>query len=195
MKKIIKYCLVVICIVILIPIFNNNVRLSADGFSDNFTELMKSQENAKEAYEKLAATFNVDKYNTEYPDEYAGVYIEDNKLIIRLVGNDEDKKKEYLDLLRDYNCIEIIDAVYSLNYLNELAVKLEAQIEELSPTSYYVDPISNSLVINVPTENLDKAYSEFNAGILQKNSKQNPITIVEDNDYMKAEAASSTDGD
>lgn len=194
MKKFIKLFLTAMCIISIITIYGKSNSIAANDLFNHYTELMKAQENAKKSYEKLTETFYTNESNIQYPDEYAGAYIEDNKLFIRLAGASEDKKKEYYELLNDFNCVEIIEASYSLNYLNELELNLESQINSLSPTSYGVDPISNSIVIKVPSENLEEAYSEFNTDT-KRNSKPSPITIEEDNEYSRPEASDLIGGD
>ncbi|MDU6263190.1 MAG: trypsin-like serine protease [Anaerocolumna aminovalerica] len=149
---------------------------------------MKNQEKALAAYEVLFSTFSILNNEIIYPDEYAGEYIENNKLVIQLSGATEEKKNEYRELLKDYDCVEIRDVMYSSNYLNGLLNEIEKDIKIYSPSNYGIDTKINSIVIEVPKTNYDLA-SQYLAtqNNLWKATDNVPIKIIE-GEYSRTEA-------
>lgn len=130
------------------------------------------QAEALEAYSVLSSTFNVDSdgYVT-YPNNYAGAWIEDNKLYVALTESDNTfsiasaKNENFHSLLSDYSCVVYVSHNFSLNELNRIRYGIFDDLEkEYSITSHSIDVINNKI----------------NLGLLNLNSKtqQNILSAI-----------------
>ena len=121
---------------------------------------MLNQAEALEAYNYLLNTKLRDSSgNINYPDDYAGEYIEDGKLI--LLTNDSQKNKQYEEYLSDYNVVRIKNVAHSYKELNEYA---ESFIRENNyyGMSYQVSPRDNTIVFIVDGNNLSEVKKSYN---------------------------------
>ena len=108
---------------------------------------------ALEAYSVLCSTFSVDNDgNVTYPNDYAGEWIENNKLHIAIASSGiEDvvslaSANSYKNLLNDYNCVVYETAEYSLNELNAIRHSVFAELkEDYAIISHYVDVEENKI--------------------------------------------------
>lgn len=107
---------------------------------------MQLQEKPLEAYHTLYNTFGRDENGVYvYPDEFAGTWIDDDKLVIAITDVSKNTLMNYYNILKDYNCIEIKEVEYSLNYLKERAEEVYSQIDDGFISEYGVDVMNNSL--------------------------------------------------
>ena len=134
---------------------------ATESFSEeDFEEQMALQMNAGNANEVLMDAFGYDEDgNPAYPDEYAGAYIEKDKLIVALVGLDDEMMETYRSYLRSYAAYaEFIEAEYSYNYLKEKADELVEELDGIGAhvTEWYVGQKENQIEIGVLEEDLEE---------------------------------------
>lgn len=132
----------------------NIVSFATEEYSE--TEIdrqIKAQESAMNAHETLYSNFRLDE-NDEYiyPMEFAGSYIDKDKLVILLSEHDENDEKYYKELLEEYDCVEIETVEYSYNELREMSEKAVDSIkEEYTVLSYGVGMRDNNIKIGIET--------------------------------------------
>ena len=96
---------------------------------------MENQTEALECYQKLYDSFVKDEMGMPiYPDEYAGAYIEDGKLMIQLADNSENIQNKYVLLCGDSDKIDFIEAEYSMNEL----LSYESYVKDMLDDGYDV---------------------------------------------------------
>lgn len=139
---------------------------------------MEMQEPALRAYQILWNSFEKDELgNPIYPDEYAGEYISENKLVIMLVNPTKELIEEYTRRTHNSDYVVIEKASYSLNHLNsfnDIAYQLIKKGYDIS--SYGVDRKANTFFIAVTPEDLDKLMIEISPLMLNKD-ESSPIRI------------------
>lgn len=148
MKKIIS-----LLIAISFSLFLGSSTSSADEKISTLEEIpveyvlaMQRQEKPLEAYYTLYNTFESDENGGYvYPNEFAGTWIDDDKLVIAITDVSKNTIMNYYDILKDYDCIEIKKVEYSLNYLKERSEEVYNQIDDGFISEYGVDVMNNSL--------------------------------------------------
>lgn len=112
------------------------------------------QYEAKQAYAALSDTFGVTEDGaTIYPDDYAGAWIDGEKLYVALTSLDAGVTIEYDEILNGFDCVVYEEAEYSLNELQEIQ---DSVFEELSEnyevTAYYTEVDTNKIIIEVASD-------------------------------------------
>jgi len=143
-------------------LFGSIPGVSAVNSAPSFDTLMAMQKQAVEANEVLMEFFFNAGYITEYPDYFSGCYIEDNILHIRLVTPTNTETEKLKALLADYEdvvCYEI--GQYSQTYLQEYAdITAKEFIDQgCNIVNYYVDSITENIVIGVLQNNIENINS------------------------------------
>lgn len=121
--------------------------------SANTPAIYLQQAEALEAYSVLCSTFLVDNDgNVTYPDDYAGAWIEDNKLHIAITSSETVDMfsfapiNSYSNLLSNYDCVVYETVEYSLNELNAIRHSVFAELkEDYAIISHYVDVEENKI--------------------------------------------------
>ena len=119
------------------------------------------QENAVAAYDLLDQAFGHDEMgNTLFPDDYAGAYIDGDRLVLLLIGTDENTLAKYRAWAGEYaDCLTFQKAEYSYRQLQD---GLEAIRQELDNSgcrwwAYYVSETANTAVIEIAAgQGIDK---------------------------------------
>jgi len=130
-------------------------------------QAMENQGPALRAYQNLWDSFEKDELgNPIYPEEYAGEYINGDKLVIMLVNPTQEQIDEYVRRAQDGKHLVFEKAKYSLNYLNtlnDLAFELLNQGYQIS--SFGVDRKANSFFISVLPEDYDRLSNELSVSL------------------------------
>lgn len=110
-----------------------------------------------DAYQKLFDTFDKqDDGSFLYPKDYAGAYIEGDKLIIMLTSVNEQSIANYNAIYPEYISTVIYqEAKYALNQLCEIQQIGHELLEDFSIASYGVDEKNNETFIQVPEEEME----------------------------------------
>jgi len=119
------------------------------------------QENAAAAYDLLDRAFGHDEIgNTLFPDDYAGAYIDRDRLVLLLTDMDENALAKYRGWAGEYaDCLTFQKAEYSYRQLQD---GLEAIRQELDDNgcrwwAYYVSETANTAVIEIAAgQGIDK---------------------------------------
>lgn len=139
---------------------------------------MEIQSPALRAYQNLWNSFEKNELGEPiYPDEYAGEYINGDKLVIMLVNPTQEQIDDYIRRAQDKEHLVFENARYSLNYLNafnELAFELLNQGYQIS--SFGVDRKANSFFISVLSEDYDRLSKQLSVS-LQGKMESLPIRI------------------
>lgn len=111
------------------------------------------QENAAAAYDLLDRAFGHDEIgNTLFPDDYAGAYIDGDRLVLLLTDTDENTLARYRAWVGEYaDSLTFQKAEYSYRQLQD---GLEAIRQELDDNgcrwwAYYVSETANTAVIEI----------------------------------------------
>jgi len=120
--------------------------------------LMELQGPAIAAYNLIMQEFVVIEYDGiwfEFPDDYGGAFIYDNKLIVQLTDLSEDNVSLYLDLAKDEAVVEFTQVVFSLNELYNYGELFLEVLEEvgMSVASYGIDTFNNKFNITLYDNN------------------------------------------
>ena len=120
------------------------------------------QTDALEAYSRIWDSFQKDGEGfVVYPDEYAGGYIEDNKLYIALVDLSNNVVSKYKSLCGDISCVEFVRAEYSLKELQEYDKLANDFISRYSIISFGIDQKNNLYEICVKDKDLESVTKEI----------------------------------
>lgn len=134
---------------------DNNVCIveSDGGYEFYYRKAILEQENAVAAYELLDRAFGHDDLGyTLFPDDYAGSYIEGDKLVLLLTDVSEETQKKYKTWAAQYAGVLIFkEAEYSFNLLNDMSDTMYRDLEGkgYTITEYCVSEMTNSIVISI----------------------------------------------
>lgn len=141
---------------------------------EEFARLVKEQEAAVNANEVLMESFLVDDVIV-YPEEFAGNYIEDNRLVIELTCEDEAARQKYEELLKDFDCVEYRIVEHSYDFLYHLANDILEQMKEVYPvTKAYVDVINNIACVEIADGREEEAAAQYS---LMRNNHSDCISF------------------
>lgn len=154
--------------------------------SAKMPEVFLGHANALDAYFVLSNSFKVEKDgNVTYPNDYAGSWIEDDKLVIAIVPSENAKtnnsveSNKYKELLSEYDSVIYTTAKYSLNELDTIRHTVFNELkDETTIVSHYVDVAENKISLGFLEyeeasifHSLDTLISESN--ILNENLSNN----------------------
>lgn len=134
---------------------DNNVCIveSDGGYEFYYRKAILEQENAVAAYELLDRAFGHDDLGyTLFPDDYAGSYIEGDKLVLLLTDVSEETQKKYKTWAAQYAGVLVFkEAEYSFNSLNDMSDTMYKDLEDkgYTITEYCVSETTNSIVISI----------------------------------------------
>ena len=134
---------------------DNNICIveSDGGYEFYYRKAILEQENAVAAYELLDRAFGHDDLGyTLFPDDYAGSYIEGDKLVLLLTDVSEETQKKYKTWAAQYAGVLVFkEAEYSFNSLNDMSDTLYKDLEDkgYTITEYCVSETTNSIVISI----------------------------------------------
>lgn len=137
------------------------------------SDLSNNQDEALEAYEKISETFNfrMDILSEDYPDTFAGCYLDENILVIQLTDSKDQeiylKACDYSPFVR----FEIKD--YSFEDLKSLETQAYETFH-MNIVKSYADVKENVVVLGVPQEEY-KLYQK------QQSKSSLPIKIIQEN--------------
>lgn len=135
--------------------FGDNVCIveSDGGYEFYYRKAILEQENAVAAYELLDRAFGHDDLGyTLFPDDYAGSYIEGDKLVLLLTNVSEETQKKYKTWAAQYAGVLVFkEAEYSYNTLNDTADAISKDLEDkgYTITEYCVSETTNRIIIRV----------------------------------------------
>lgn len=122
----------------------------AKDIPEDVKEKMIRQEGALQAYDKLWNYFEKDDMGLPvYPDEYGGEYIEDDMLVIEIVGITEDYEKKYNEICGNSEYVSFKNVKHSLNQLNSLEETCVDLLDKYKLTEFGVDSRNNRYTIKV----------------------------------------------
>lgn len=126
---------------------------SDGGYEFYYRKAILEQENAVAAYELLDRAFGHDDLGyTLFPDDYAGSYIEGDKLVLLLTNVSEETQKKYKTWAAQYAGVLVFkEAEYSYNTLNDTADAISKDLEDkgYTITEYCVSETTNRIIIRV----------------------------------------------
>ena len=175
MKKRLKYLLLVFTVIatMIAPLNgfaiennsgdnDNRIQLLENALGKEVVDQIQSQAPAIDAYNYLLDNIiDNNSFNLDFIDDYAGAYIDEDKLIISLSNADDQKKQTLLTLFKDYPVV-IHDAQYSEKELQEMAEEyIENQKSDIN-LQYYIDPIDNNIVMSTPENGLMRSVQSSN---------------------------------
>ena len=134
---------------------DNNICIveSDGGYEFYYRKAILEQENAVAAYELLDRAFGHDDLGyTLFPDDYAGSYIEGDKLVLLLTDVSEETQKKYKTWAAQYAGVLLFkEAEYSFNSLNDMSDTMYKDLEDkgYTITEYCVSETTNSIVISI----------------------------------------------
>ena len=134
---------------------DNNICIveSDGGYEFYYRKAILEQENAVAAYELLDRAFGYDDLGyTLFPDDYAGSYIEGDKLVLLLTDVSEETQKKYKTWAAQYAGVLVFkEAEYSFNSLNDMSDTMYKDLEDkgYTITEYCVSEMTNSIVISI----------------------------------------------
>lgn len=134
---------------------DNNVCIveSDGGYEFYYRKAILEQENAVAAYELLNRAFGHDDLGyTLFPDDYAGSYIEGDKLVLLLTDVSEETQKKYKTWAAQYAGVLVFkEAEYSFNSLNDMSDTMYRDLVDkgYTITEYCVSEMTNSIVISI----------------------------------------------
>lgn len=179
MKRLTKSIALFLTVILLVItsgpfIMNANLNDISNDIPEEIYLAMKLQESALNAYQRLWDFFEKNESGEPiYPDEYAGEYIEGDKLVILLTDLSPDMITKYSDVCKDSTHVIFEKAEYSLKYLNSLKQytnKLKA--DGIKLVSYGVDHRNNCLQINIANND-----SIMNKRVIDSYINELPINI------------------
>ena len=135
--------------------FGDNVCIveSDNGYEFYYRKAILEQENAVAAYELLDRAFGHDDLGyTLFPDDYAGSYIEGDKLVLLLTDVSEKAQAKYKTWAAQYAGVLVFkEAEYSYNSLNDTADAISKDLEDkgYTITEYCVSETTNRIIIRV----------------------------------------------
>ncbi len=146
-----KNIISVLSLLLVIVILGNGLILRAEESDTiNYESLMNDQTYAVKAYNVLMKSFETEEYGLVYPDEYAGAYVENNKLYIALTDKSNKCIEKYKNLLSDFSCIEYVIANHSMSSLETSLNKVYlALVDCCSLYGCYIDELTNGIVVEV----------------------------------------------
>ncbi len=115
----------------------------------------KLQENAIAAHNSLIEEFGFDEDgNPLYPDEYAGMWVDEQMLVVALTDTSDEVITEYKTAAGEYaDYLQFEKAEYSYNDLKAQADDIVTDLREnkdIAVISYSVSETENKIVIGVP---------------------------------------------
>lgn len=142
----------------------------------------------KESYNTITVSKNSQTIETEYPENFGGLYIDnDNNLHISYVNSLDSLKKKELNK----NYISYDHVTYSFNYLSSIVDCLTNVMIDMSISSVYVDETINKVIISTNDNNIPAITDYLRTHItnfyvesidfcpyIESNCTQNPGTII-----------------
>lgn len=137
-------------------------------------QAMRQQEGALDAYELLFRSFPKDEETglPIYPDEYAGEYIDGDKLVLQLTQNTPENQSKYLELCNNSDKVVFRQVPYSLNFLESLEGQALEFSKRYDVVGWGVQRKNNNFVIRV----LEEDYNEIQRDYSRQRSSL-PITF------------------
>ena len=127
---------------------------SVDILNEEYEAIIKLQENAVRVNQLLIEAFGFDENGyINYPDEFSGMWIEGEVLVVSLTDTNESILDKYINWAGEYSqYIRFEEAEYSYNYLyneaDEVVEKLTLE-KQIDVVSYYVSEKENEIIINI----------------------------------------------
>lgn len=146
-----------------------------------FRERMKNQEEALSCYKDLLpfVTTVTDGVIT-YANEYAGAYIDNGKLIIRLVDDSDSVIRKYASALSACSCYEFAIADYSINDLLECTNALDDIVLKYPDmVGYGISETDNKVVIDLSSSTSRTASSISANSIITKYSSMIEFNYID----------------
>lgn len=136
-------------------------------------ENSENQDEALDAYEKISNTlgFRMDKLSDDYPDTFAGCYLDGNMLVIQLT--DMDDQEVYLEACNYSPYVRFEMKGYSFEYLKSLEEMAYEMYEDFNIIKSYVDLQDNMVVLGMTEED----YMSYKA---QRIESALPIKIIKE---------------
>ena len=121
---------------------------------EDYEAIMRLQENAVIVNDLLNEAFGYDEIgNVNYPEEYAGSWIDGDTLVVALTNMDDNVITKYLGYAEEYSgYISFTEAEYSYNHLSEAAETIATKLIEdgnNAVVSYSVSELDNNVVIGI----------------------------------------------
>lgn len=135
------------------------------------TEIAGTQNEALDAYEQISKVLEIrtDIFMDNYPDSFAGCYLDGNMLVILLT--DLNDANIYLDACNNSPYVRFEEKVYSYEYLKNLERTSTDLIGDYEINESYVDMKNNCVVYGL----LEDEYEAY----IQKKPRINlPINVV-----------------
>lgn len=152
---------------------------SDEGYEFFYKRAVLLQENAVAAYELLDRAFGHDDIGyTLFPDDYAGAYVEGDKLVLLLTDIGEEAQERYKSWAAEYaDALVFRKAEYSYNALNDAETRMLRDLEEAGYTmgEAYLSETANRIVISL----MDVTYEQ--AKELEQSLRESydlPVTIT-----------------
>lgn len=114
---------------------------------------LPTQEEALRLSDLLYESFGNPESATDFPEDMAGMYINDNNILVVMVTSEEAKAK-YQEILGDSQGYQFEMAKWSYD---EIQQELEDFVKDLDGVSYYVDIKNNRGVVRTENKNLSQA--------------------------------------
>lgn len=126
----------------------------------DWNTLQSDQKQALDAQNALMTYFYSKGFVTEYPSFYAGSYIKDNKLYVRLVSPTEKEMSVLSKIFAPYKDVVVyLEATHSREQLQKYADQTVAEMEALGfrVTTWCVDDKTGDILITVLKEDYEAA--------------------------------------
>ena len=152
---------------------------SDEGYELFYKRALLLQEKALAAYELLDRAFGHDDLGyTLFPDDYAGAFVEGDKLVLLLTDIGEETQERYKAWAAEYaDALVFRKAEYSYNALNDAETRILRDLEDAghTMTQAYVSETTNRIVISISDINTEQA-KEIKQSLQDKYGL--PVTIV-----------------
>ena len=131
---------------------------TAPVYADNTVPAVQSAKSSDpvEAYSVLSESIGY--ISGSYPEEYAGSWLSDGKLVTALTDMSEKTLNKYKEILKDFDCVSFVKANYSYNYLQKKADEIAGRLNDSHIAGYGVDVMKN--VISFDYNGDTKAFAE-----------------------------------
>lgn len=145
----------------------------------DYEALMMAQQGAVMAHEALMASFTPTPEGYDYPENFGGDFIEDNKLVVLLVSLSNANIQYYANILSEYiDIVEFRSVDYSYNELSEeVKATVDSMNENYSVTKSYVDIKENRAKICLSPE----SYAEYVHQALSYSVEASKVIVEEEN--------------
>lgn len=134
-------------------VFSGGVKAQTE--VDYYENLILLQENAVKANEALNQAFGHDEKGAiQFPDDFAGVWIDGSDLVVSLIDISEENQVKYRNWAGEYaESLKFENAEYSYceleNAMNGMVNELRKSSPNIEVTQYYVSETDNEIVIGI----------------------------------------------